>query len=228
MTVFTPSSLAHATPPPVTDTPAPSTFARLWPPAASLLLLAALVGAVLWWRWAGPLIVKGEQVAVVAPPTTGKPGEPPVMLELDKPLGPGDFAWNEAGATGPSWFVVDLNAREFHAFRGRTEIGRTSILHGKIEKPTPTGTFPISEKDADHISNIYNVPMPFMLRLTNDGVAVHASTVEFGENTHGCIGVPWEFAERLFAEADLGTKVIVVDKGALDSRGKLTVPPPVA
>ncbi len=210
------------------DTATPSLFDRLWPLATTTLLLVALLGAVLWWRSAGPLVVKGEQVAVAAPAVVGKPGEPPVMLDLDRPLGPGDFAWNDAGATGPAWFVVDLSAREFHAFRGRTEIGRTAILHGKIEKPTPTGTFPISEKDADHISNIYHVPMPFMLRLTNDGVAVHASTVEFGENTHGCIGVPWEFAERLFQEARLGTKVIVVPGGAVGADGKLTVPPPIA
>ena len=212
----------------VTDPPAPTLFDRLWPLATTTLLLVGLLGAVLWWRSAGPLVVKGEQVAVAVAPTVGKPGEPPVMLQLDRPLAPGDFAWNAAGATGPAWFVVDLSAREFHAFRGRTEIGRTAILHGKIEKPTPTGTFPISEKDADHISNIYNVPMPFMLRLTNDGVAVHASTVQFGENTHGCIGVPWEFAERLFGEASLGTKVIVVPRGAVDANGALTVPPPVA
>lgn len=212
----------------MTDAPASTLFARLWPPAASLLLLTALVGAVLWWRSAGPLIVKGEQVAVAAPAVVGKAGEPPVMLDLDKPLGPGDFAWNADGATGAVWFVVDLEAREFHAFRGRTEIGRTAILHGKIEKPTPTGSFTVTQKDADHISNIYDVPMPFMLRLTNTGIAIHASTVEFGQNTHGCIGVPWEFAERLFAEANLGTKVIVVEKGALGSDGTLTVAPPVA
>ena len=206
----------------------PSTFDRLWPLVATVLLLVTLVAAVLWYRSAGPLVVEGEQVAIAPAPAIGRPGEPPVLLELDKPLGPGDFAWNDVGATGRSWFVVDLSAREFHAFRGRTEIGRTAILHGKIEKPTPTGTFPISEKDRDHISNIYHVPMPFMLRLTNDGVAVHASTVEFGQNTHGCIGVPWEFAERLFAEANLGTKVIVVEKGAVGPDNRLTVAPPVA
>ena len=206
----------------------PSTFDRLWPLIATVLLLVALVAAVLWYRSAGPLVVKGEQVAVARAPAVGHAGGPPVLLDLDRPLGPGDFAWNEAGASGQTWFVVDLEAREFHAFRGRTEIGRTAILHGKIEKPTPTGSFTVTEKDQDHVSNIYDVPMPFMLRLTNTGIAVHASTVEFGENTHGCVGVPWEFAERLFAAAKLGTPVIIVEKGATDAQGQLTVTPPVA
>ena len=206
-----------------------STFDRLWPKLATAVLLLALVGSVLWWRSAGPQVVVGERIAIAAPPpSTARPDGPPVLLDLDRPLGPGDFAWNAQGARGPAWFLVDLDAREFHAFRGRTEIGRTAILHGKIEKPTPTGTFPISEKDADHISSIYHVPMPFMLRLTSDGIAVHASTVEFGENTHGCIGVPWEFAERLFAEAGLGTKVVIVEKGAIGPDNQLAIAPPIA
>ncbi len=213
---------------PVSESTAPSLFERLWPIAATLLLLVALLAAVLWYRSTGPARVIGERVVNSQPVREPAPGEPPQMLDLDRPLGPGDYAWNEEGVAGQPWFVVDLDAREFHAFRGRTEIGRTAILHGKIEKPTPTGSFTVTEKDADHISNIYFVPMPFMLRLTNDGIAIHASTVEFGENTHGCIGVPWEFAERLFAEAGLGTKVIIVEKGARGPDGRLTVTPPVA
>jgi lipoprotein-anchoring transpeptidase ErfK/SrfK len=51
--------------------------------------------------------------------------------------------------------------------------------------------------------------MPFMLRLTNDGIAIHGSEVEDGYATHGCIGVPDEFAALLFKEAKIGTKVLI-------------------
>lgn len=224
--LFILSSPTSARPPPVSDTAAPSLFDRLWPAAATLLLLTVLMGSVLWWRSQGPVQVKGERVVNTQPVRHPAPGEPPQLLALDRPLGPGDYAWNADGVTGRPWFVVDLASREFHAFRGRTEIGRTAILHGKIEKPTPTGRFTVTEKDADHISNIYHVPMPYMLRLTNDGIAVHASTIEFGENTHGCVGVPWEFAQRLFREADLGTRVIIVGTPAVDGAGRFVVPPP--
>jgi lipoprotein-anchoring transpeptidase ErfK/SrfK len=53
--------------------------------------------------------------------------------------------------------------------------------------------------------------MPYMLRLTTDGVAIHASNVREGWATHGCIGVPMEFARRLFAEVKLGDPVEITD-----------------
>jgi lipoprotein-anchoring transpeptidase ErfK/SrfK len=40
-------------------------------------------------------------------------------------------------------------------------------------------------------------------------VAIHASEVEWGNATHGCIGVPLAFAKLLFAQAKLGTRVII-------------------
>jgi lipoprotein-anchoring transpeptidase ErfK/SrfK len=51
--------------------------------------------------------------------------------------------------------------------------------------------------------------MPFMLRLTADGVAIHASNVRKGWATHGCIGVPEFFARRLYAEMKLGDRVFI-------------------
>jgi lipoprotein-anchoring transpeptidase ErfK/SrfK len=61
------------------------------------------------------------------------------------------------------------------------------------------------------VSNIFDVPMPWMLRLTNDGVSIHGSKVERGYATNGCIGVPDAFAQKLFRLAHLGDKVIITD-----------------
>jgi len=96
-------------------------------------------------------------------------------------------------------------------FRDGHEIGATAILTGYGDKPTPVGVFPITEKDRHHVSNLYEAPMPYMLRLTNDGVSIHATKVENGYVTHGCIGVPDGFARKLFAAAKLGDRVIVTD-----------------
>jgi lipoprotein-anchoring transpeptidase ErfK/SrfK len=52
--------------------------------------------------------------------------------------------------------------------------------------------------------------MPYTLRLTNDGVSIHASDVRYGAATHGCIGVPLAFAQRLFNAAHVGDEVTVV------------------
>ena len=53
---------------------APSLAMRLWPVAATLLLVGSLIAAVLWWRSTGPLVVEGERVAVAAPLAVGPRG----------------------------------------------------------------------------------------------------------------------------------------------------------
>ena len=124
----------------------------------------------------------------------------------------GYYKWDDEGVPdGELVVTVDLKAESMSVFRGGYEIGAAVISFGDSEKPTPTGVFPISQKSKDHVSNIYDAPMPYMLRLTNDGVAIHASDVKWGWGTHGCIGVPMEFARRLFEQAELGDRVIVTN-----------------
>ena len=126
-------------------------------------------------------------------------------------LRPGEFAWKDDGVPdGPTTIVVNIRARVLSVYRAGFEIGRSSIVYGTDSKPTPFGTFPILEKDADHYSNLYaGAPMPHMLRLTRDGVAIHGSEIADDLATHGCIGLPKEFAALLFKAARVGDKVVV-------------------
>ncbi|MGZ8282016.1 MAG: L,D-transpeptidase family protein [Allosphingosinicella sp.] len=139
-----------------------------------------------------------------------------VRRELDIPhwLPPGEFVWNEAGAParGQVIVVVNIRARVISVYRAGHEIGRSSLIYGGDDKPTPIGTFPILEKDADHVSNLYEAPMPHMLRLTWDGVALHGSPA-LADNlvTRGCIGLPREFAASLFRAVRVGDQVVVWD-----------------
>ena len=167
----------------------------------------------------------GSEAQAVELPAAKKPAEPaepkPVdspfvvksILPIDGPIRFGEYHWDEAraAAPGPLVITVDLEARTISVFRDGHEIGAAAILKGYGEKPTPTGVFPITEKDADHVSNIYDAPMPWMMRLTNDGVAIHGSKVQKGYATNGCIGVPDEFARLVFEQAKLGDRVIVTD-----------------
>jgi len=132
-------------------------------------------------------------------------------LAVDRQLLHGDYVWSDEGAPpGRISILVDLSAQTLSVFRGGQEIGRAVILYGTEENPTPTGNFPIMEKDADHESTIYEASMPFMLRLTGDGIAIHGSNVRYGWASRGCVGVPEEFAERLFALARVGDRVTIV------------------
>ncbi|HEX7876558.1 MAG TPA: L,D-transpeptidase family protein [Sphingobium sp.] len=140
------------------------------------------------------------------------------VLPISEPFRHGDYAWDEsrAPATGPVIITVDLKAQTLSVFRAGHEIGAAVILYGADDKPSPLGAFPITEKDADHVSNLYDAPMPYMLRLTSDGVAIHGSDVQWGNATHGCIGVPTPFARKLFGVTRLGDLVIVTNGKMLD------------
>ena len=134
------------------------------------------------------------------------------FLQPDRPLKPRDYVWDAEGAPkGALRIVVDIAAQRLYVYRGGVEIGRSTLIYGADDKPTPTGTFPILEKDADHVSNLYDAEMPYMLRLTWDGIAIHGSEVDEWAATNGCIGVPDEFAALLFAEAKLGDQVFVTN-----------------
>ncbi len=153
--------------------------------------------------------------AAVAPPKAAAQTRPaprgPIMLQLDRPMRHGDFVWNdEAVPAGRVEVLVDIASQTLHVFRSGHEIGRAVILYGTEENPTPLGSFNITEKDADHESNIYEAVMPYMMRLTNDGIAIHGAVVEYGKASRGCIGVPDEFAALLFAQARLGDRVRIV------------------
>lgn len=150
-----------------------------------------------------------------APPPAAPPAEPQLVvkriLDIPGPIRFGEYYWDAEGiaADGPLTITIDLEAETMSVFRDGYEIGATAILYGADEKPTPLGVHKITQKKVHHISNLYGAPMPYMMRLTNDGVAIHASEVEMGAATHGCIGVPLPFAKLLFAQAKLGDRVII-------------------
>ncbi len=171
-------------------------------------------------------VASAPQPKLAAPkPTLPKPVTPPDnayvvkrVLPIDGPMQHGEHHWDEEGVpAGPMIVTVDLDAQVLSVFRGGYEIGTAVILYGVGEKPTPLGVFKITQKNADHYSNIYDgAPMPYMMRLTNDGVAIHGSDVKAGYATHGCVGVPTAFAKKLFGVLKLGDRVIVTDGERLD------------
>jgi lipoprotein-anchoring transpeptidase ErfK/SrfK len=147
-----------------------------------------------------------------AEPLAGETGKYEVksLLNVRRPLRYGEFVWNETSVhDGPRWIRVDLKRQVISIFRDGHEIGTAVILYGAPEKRTPVGSFPILEKREEYHSRTYDAPMPFMLRLTADGVAVHGSDVRRGKATNGCIGVPLEFAKRLYTRAMNGDIVSV-------------------
>ena len=162
----------------------------------------------------GVQFVASEVVQAIPEPAADDPFVIKRVLPIEGPIRYGEWHWDDAGVPdGPLVMTVDLQARVISVFRGGYEIGAAAALLGTPDHPTPTGTFPILTKERHNVSEKYgNAPMPWTLRLTWDGVAVHGgSTVERGYASHGCIGVPDEFASRLFDIADVGDVVIITD-----------------
>jgi lipoprotein-anchoring transpeptidase ErfK/SrfK len=181
----------------------------------------ALVGAalILGDEGASPALTAPKPVAIAKSVTKPKPADTAFtikrILPISGPIKYGAWHWDDAGVpAGPLVITVDLDARVLSVFRGGYEIATTAVLLGTQEKPTPLGVFPITMKDADHVSSIYDAPMPYTMRLTEDGVSVHGTKVENGYASHGCIGVPTPFAQKLFGIAKLGDKVYI-------TRGKM-------
>lgn len=134
------------------------------------------------------------------------------VLPIKGPIRYGEWHWDDAGVPdGKLVITVDLQARVMSVFRDGYEIGAAAVLLGSPDKPTPTGVFPITQKKRHHVSNLYDAPMPYMQRLTNDGVALHASRVELGYASHGCVGMPEEFAARVFGATEVGDVVYITD-----------------
>lgn len=134
-------------------------------------------------------------------------------MKFNGPIPFGDWAWNETNAplTGPVLITVDINSETLSVFRGGHQIGMTRMTYGDNDKPTPIGVFPITQKSEKHRSNIFvNAPMPYMLRITNDGISVHgADKIKPIYATNGCVGIPNTFAKKLFGVVEIGDRIVV-------------------
>ncbi|MFZ0711365.1 MAG: L,D-transpeptidase family protein [Terrimicrobiaceae bacterium] len=114
------------------------------------------------------------------------------------------------------------------------------ISSGKRAGMTPSGTFKILEKDADHRSSLYGdfvnrsgrvvrsgvstridsapsgtvyrgAPMRWFMRLTNEGVGMHTGILPGYPASHGCVRLPEEIAKLFYSKVKIGTPAAVGD-----------------
>ncbi len=128
-------------------------------------------------------------------------------------LKPGEFIWNgDLAPAGPMTVIVHLPSQRAYVYRNGIRIGASTVSTGKAGHKTPTGVFTILQKNKDHKSNLYNnAPMPYMQRLTWDGIALHAGNLPGYPASHGCIRLPLEFSKLLFEASSMGMTVVVTE-----------------
>lgn len=130
---------------------------------------------------------------------------------------PGDYLWApEVAPAGPLLLIVSIKTQRAYLYRNGIPIGISTASTGRPGHDTPTGVFTILQKRVDHRSNLYNnAPMPYMQRLTWDGIALHAGNISGYPASHGCIRLPLEFARLLYDQTSLGMTVVITDDAAV-------------
>lgn len=128
----------------------------------------------------------------------------------EQSLKAGQYRWRDVAGDGEPRLVISLGDQLAFLYRGSALVAVSTISSGKPGKDTPTGVFPILEKKRMHRSNKYeNAPMPFMQRIDQFGIALHAGQLPGHPASHGCVRLPGEFAAKLFRITDVGTPVLI-------------------
>ena len=153
-----------------------------------------------WGQWGNPSPWQQKPRRRRAAPRYVEPSDEKPAAALPKP-------------SGPLVIVVSIGKQTVTVYDDGKVIAKSPISSGMSGHPTPTGIFSILEKNRYHYSNLYGgAPMPFMQRVTNSGVAMHAGDLPGYPASHGCIRLPYNFARSLFGITDVGARVIITDE----------------
>lgn len=128
-----------------------------------------------------------------------------------KQLKPGQFLWRDIpDSAGAQRVVISLSNQMAYLYRGDTLVAVSTISTGRDEKPTPTGIFSVLDKKPFYRSKKYdNAPMPWMQRIDQYGIALHAGYNPGRPASHGCVRLPSAFAKKLYSVTDVGTPVYI-------------------
>ena len=113
-------------------------------------------------------------------------------------------------ASEPIMAIVSIKTQQVTLYDADGWILRAPVSTGTTERETPAGIFAVVEKKKDHRSNMYDDAwMPHLHRITWNGIALHGGPLPGYAASHGCVRLPFGFAERLFDKTRLGMRVII-------------------
>src|SRR3981189_2944634 len=117
----------------------------------------------------------------------------------------------ESRAAGePVMAIVSLRTQRVTVYDANGWILQAPVSSGQKGRETPAGVFAVIQKEAEHYSNLYDDAfMPHMHRITWSGIALHGGPLPGYPASHGCVRMPFDFAERLFDVTRPGMRVIV-------------------
>src|SRR5215467_8784641 len=158
-------------------------------------------------RWVSPAIVTLAATAALtvltaAPPADAAPRQarPEQTTEGAAPRAAGE----------PIMAIVSIKSQKVTIYDADGWVLRAPVSSGTKGRETPAGVFSVVEKQKDHRSSLYDDAwMPHMLRITWNGLALHGGPLPGYAASHGCVRMPFGFAEKLFDKVRIGTRVII-------------------
>ncbi len=145
------------------------------------------------------------------------------------------FSWKADESKPLSKLVIKLEEQKIFGFQDALLVMESDISSGKEAYATKTGSYQILAKSKNHKSNLYgsfvnskgiivdanaevgqSVPeglryipssMPNYLRLTHQGLGLHAGILPGYPASHGCVRLPTFISEKLFAFVEINTPV---------------------
>ncbi|WP_322518206.1 L,D-transpeptidase [Rhodopseudomonas palustris] len=110
----------------------------------------------------------------------------------------------------PIMAIISIKSQQVTLYDADGWILRAPVSTGTTGRETPAGVFAILEKNRDHRSSMYDDAwMPHMQRITWNGIALHGGPLPGYAASHGCVRMPYNFAEKVFDRTRIGMRVIV-------------------
>ncbi|MGY3446987.1 lipoprotein-anchoring transpeptidase ErfK/SrfK [Bradyrhizobium sp. USDA 4473] len=154
-------------------------------------------------RWGHPAFVTFAAMVTFASLSGGaaaKQQRPAATVEATAPRTAGE----------PIMAIVSIKAQKVTFYDADGWIYRAPVSSGVKGRETPAGVFALVEKDKDHHSTMYDDAwMPNMQRITWNGIALHGGPLPGYAASHGCVRMPYDFAEKLFDKTRIGMRVII-------------------
>ena len=148
--------------------------------------------------------------------------------------------WDGEGVSGTPSIVIDLSEQQASFYKGPKLVGISAISSGREGYGTPTGRYKITQKNKNHVSNLYGdyvnaqgdvlvrdvtfkkdpvppggrfagSPMPYFMRLGHTAVGLHQGFLPGVPDSHGCIRMPERMVRIFFEQAPPGTPVTIID-----------------
>src|SRR3954469_9898470 len=151
-------------------------------------------------RWGSPAVVALAAMAALTGGAAARQARPAPAIEAVAPRAAGEAIMA----------IVAIKDQQVTFYDADGWILRAPVSTGVKERETPAGIFAVVEKEKDHHSSMYDDAwMPNMQRITWNGVALHGGPLPGYAASHGCVRIPYGFAEKLFDKTWIGMRVII-------------------